>query len=107
LRRTLVSALADCAESSVRSRARRFLTGLSADELQFIADFVGACILESGGPQNAKSQVAVRLAQFQTARLACCRSFPADQDHKMLVLFEYLCRSGIRPAPVSFTARHA
>ena len=107
MRSTLVAALAASAENSLRSKARRFLLGLSADELQFIADFLGSCILEAAEPELASQHVAVRLAQFQNARLACCRSYPADQDHKMLVLLEYLCRSGIKPLPLDVHVKHA
>lgn len=48
-RNTMILALLACTEVSVRTRARRFLSGLSADELQFLAEFMGACILESAG----------------------------------------------------------
>lgn len=107
MRSTLVTALTECAENSLRSRARRFLSGLSSDELQFIADFLGACILDAGDPDVARTHVAVRLARFQTARLACCSRYPADQHHKMLVLLEFLCRAGMKPAPTALQAKHA
>src|SRR4051794_28501368 len=39
-RNTLVAALTACADDTVRSRARKFLSALSSDELQFLAEFV-------------------------------------------------------------------
>jgi len=47
VQKTLVAALVSCADRPLKPKARRFLTGLSFDELQFIAEFLGACILES------------------------------------------------------------
>jgi len=66
---------------------RRFLAGLSADELEFLAGFQGARILErcAGAPEPpAHSEYA-----FQPG---ACRA--ADLDHKMIVLREYLARGG-------------
>src|SRR5262252_9551139 len=47
LRNSLVTALVSCADTPLKAKARRFLQGLSADELQFIAEFLGACMLEA------------------------------------------------------------
>jgi len=105
VRSTLEAALTACAETALKTRARRFLAGLSSDELQFIADFVGACILESDA--TPEMHVAVRLAQFQTARLSGFQRYPADQDHKMLVLLEFLCRAGMKPLPLQLAAKSA
>jgi hypothetical protein len=95
VRSTLVAALVACADNTVRGRARRFLLGLSSDELQFIAEFYGACILEATGGCRSRSQLAARIAEFQEARLNCSRSRPEDEDHKMILLLEYLCRCGV------------
>jgi hypothetical protein len=81
-RQDLVAALIACAEAPFRARARRFANGLSADELQFIAEYLGSCILESA---NCCSCSPAELA----ARLPA-----ADRDHKMILLLEYLCRTG-------------
>ncbi len=94
MRNTLVAALVACADSPVKPEARRFLLGLSYDELQFIAEFLGACTLES--PETcrcSRAQLAQRIAWFQEARLDHpCRT--DDQEHKMILLLEYLCRCG-------------
>ena len=57
MRSVLVTALAARADSSLRVQARQFLRGLSSDELQFIAGFLGACILESAGQQPCLGQL--------------------------------------------------
>jgi hypothetical protein len=69
-----------CSDSSLKIKARRFLQGLSSDELQFIAEYLGACILESTGPYRGSA--------------GYCPETP-DQDHKMILLLEYLRRSGL------------
>jgi hypothetical protein len=90
VRRALVNALAQCADSNCRFRTRRFLAGLSRDELQFLADFQGASILELAGRQCCiPMQLADRLVELH-------RSAIEDQAHKMLLLREYLKRSGNR-----------
>jgi hypothetical protein len=76
----LVTALIACSDSSLRIKARRFLQGLSSDELQFIAEYLGARILASAGP--AQGSVGYH-------------SETPDQDHKMILLLEYLRRSGL------------
>lgn len=86
MRSALVTALVARAESSPRSRVRLFLRGLSCDELQFIASFMGACILQS----TSGEAVPFRGCPSLTDRVT------QDWDHKMILLKEYLCRSGIR-----------
>ena len=74
----------------MRSKARRFLAGLSSDELQFIAGFLGSCILESLGPGACDRSVGAR-------------KLSADHELKMILLLEYLCCSGLQK--VSMPAR--
>ena len=84
LRQDLVAALVACTDAPFRARARRFASGLSADELQFIAEYLGACILESDGRCTcAPAALAARLPD-------------PDRDHKIILLIEYLCRTGHR-----------
>jgi hypothetical protein len=88
-RQDLVSALVACTDTPFRGKARRFASGLSADELQFIAEYIGACILESSGPcRCTREELARQIAAFQHARRPA-----VDQDHKMILLLEYLCRT--------------
>jgi hypothetical protein len=89
----LVAALVSCADTRRRPRARRFLAGLSSDELQFIAEFLGACLLESAKERCAsRAEVAERLSRY---REACGNpDLPKDDlEHKMILLLEFLCRS--------------
>lgn len=87
LKAALVSALVACASERQRRDARRFLQGLSCDELQYIAGFLGACILE-GAPADA-------LADGE-------RLSPGihldDHEHKLVLALEYLgrCGAGVR-----------
>ena len=86
MRRTLVAALVSCAGKSARTGLRRFLSGLSADELEFLAGFHGARILErSDGPQA--------FAGLPAEYTSCLGRNP-DRDHKVLLLGEYLSRLG-------------
>ena len=94
MRRALVAALVSCADSSHKLKARRFVQGLSSDELQFIAGFLGACVLDSSGrPCTCRAQWAERIAQYQQARAGCPANRSADHDHKMILLLEFLCSS--------------
>jgi len=91
LRTALISAIAECAEKRLRTKARRFLQGLSRDELQYIAQFLGACVLESAGRAAcSRDQLADGIAYFEHVRSVqngCLR----DPEHKMILLLEYLC----------------
>lgn len=76
----------------MKSKARRFLEGLSSDELQFIAEFLGSCVIDShaGGARN-RAELAERIARFQQVRANRAQMLSSDQEHKMIVLLEYLC----------------
>jgi hypothetical protein len=92
----------------LKPKARRFLDGLSCDELQFIAEFLGASCLESGEPDGAlQGDVLERIVEFQRARPASQCPSSRDQDHKTIVLLEFLCRSGLQRAPLAARATHA
>ncbi len=98
----LVRALCACAGDRRRGQARRFLQGLSADELNYIAEFLGSCILESHQRLGeTRMQLAEDVARFARCRRAAApepsgtRRAPAsaqDDDHKMILLLEYLSR---------------
>ena len=85
VRKSLVAALVECAEQPLKLNARRFLGGLSSDELQFIADYLGFCILEAHLPATpTRDELARSIAQFQAA----CPTL--DPDRKSILLLEYL-----------------
>ena len=45
-----VRSLCTMVSEKKRRKARQFLLGLSTDELQYLAEFLGSCILESEHP---------------------------------------------------------
>ena len=121
MRDSLVAALVACSDQPLKSEARRFLDGLSSDELQFIAEFLGSCMLESPvGCGRTRAELAERIARFQRPRADRAQNLGAenvgaesvgaqnagaqnagwmrstDQEHKMILLLEYLCRSGVQ-----------
>ncbi|HUB82966.1 MAG TPA: hypothetical protein VMB03_29405 [Bryobacteraceae bacterium] len=99
MRSALVAALVSCADNPHKSQARRFVQGLSADELQFIAEFLGACMLDAcDKPCASRAQWAERITRYQEALDGCSS---ADREHKMILLLEYLCRAGDASAQVS------
>lgn len=105
MRNSLVAALVSCVDRPLKTRARRFLLGLSSDELQFIAGFLGCCILElSEDAGNSRAQTAGRIAEHQQARAPRCSW---DQEHKMILLLEYLSRSSAAPATAQSRRRPA
>lgn len=99
----LVHALTACVDDPFKAATKRFLRGLATDELQYIAEFLGSCILESGGRcPCSRMQLAEAIKQFDRSRRSapptapgCARNFVQDQEHKMILLLEYLCRSGL------------
>lgn len=109
MRTGLVSALCACVGDRKRGRARRFLQGLSSDELQYIAEFLGSCILDHRNQTECtRAQLAEGIAQFERFRKkdrsACapgCRN--SDGDHKMILLLEYLWHYG--PTQLSINVR--
>ena len=107
MRTALISAITECAEQRFQKKARRFLLGLSIDELQYIAEFLGACVLESlGSSALSRRELADGIAQFEQVRYtrADC---PSDQEHKMILLLEYLCRSRLMHCPLALRAERA
>ena len=98
MRTSLVAALVACADRPSKPKARRFLLGLSSDELQFIAEYLGSRILES------QAESACQRAERSGPRVA---SRSADRELKMILLREYLCRAGVRELPLSHRAGHA
>ena len=106
MQNALVDALVSCADRPLKPKARRFLVGLSFDELQFIAEFLGACVLESAEESRcSRSELAARIAQFQRGRLRCSPGCSEDQYHKMILLLEYLCQSGSPRITLAMRAR--
>ncbi len=91
MRNTLITALAACVDLPMKLQTRRFLVGLSSDELQFIAEYLGACILASA---DRRSGGDAKLAA-RTGRLA------ADQELKLILLREFFCCAGMQEIPLT------
>jgi len=78
--------------SEQRRKARQFLLGLSTDELQYIAEFLGSCILESEQPSKwTRAQLNRNIQRFDQ----CRKKTVSDGQHKMILLLEFLCRCKI------------
>ena len=114
----LVRALCSCAGDRRRGKARRFLQGLSADELNYIAEFLGSCILESNHRLGStRGQLAENVARFERYRSEAaaggenrCRGVSTslqDTDHKMILLLEYLSRCNYQPSPLAANTRRS
>ena len=87
---------------SHRRVARQFLQGLSTSEMEYIAEFLGSCLLTGGHPcQWSRIRLAEEIQRFDRTRSRVM----ADRTHKMVLLYEYLCRSV--PVPVTVAARAA
>jgi hypothetical protein len=98
VRDALLAALVACANSRPsRSRTRRFLTGLSADELQFIAGYLGSRILGS---------VPSRDIRFRRTDAGVTAWRSDDQEHKMILLREFLGCTGMEQTPTRTRAWH-
>jgi hypothetical protein len=96
VRRALLIALASCADRTLRTKTRRFLAGLSRDELQFLAEYLGASILEYECQRpRSRAELAERVAEFEKARCPCRTAPEADRNHKMILLLEFLRLSGL------------
>ncbi len=96
MRSTLVAALLSCADAPLRARIRGFLRGLSRDEMLYIAEFLGSCMIESDRRfPYSRTQLAERIGDFQRTRMESAGCSP-DQEHKMILLLEFLCRSSLQ-----------
>ena len=102
-RASLVRALSTVAFDERRNTARRFLQGLSTEELRYIASYFGACLLESAAQVEAvsRSQIAAEILQYECWREgSSLRGIPEDRQHNMILLVEYLtccrCASAMR-----------
>lgn len=99
----LVSALSVCATEKRQGKARRFLEGLSADELQYIAGCVGAFMLEhAAGGEDEQWHIVTRLAEMERLRRRRLGAEALeDLEHKTILVVEYLYRCGLgRPSLV-------
>jgi hypothetical protein len=98
----LVKSLCAVVPDAQIRKAKQFLLGLSTDELQYIAEFLGSCILESEEPYGwTRAQVSHGIQRFDQSQK---RSVP-DRQHKMILLLEYVSRCGMGTATLPSRAR--
>jgi hypothetical protein len=89
MKTVLVKSLSSLAPDPQRRKARQFLLGLSTDELQYIAEFLGSCILESEQPRQwTRAQLSHAIQRFDQSQ----KHSVSDRQHKMILLLEFLCR---------------
>ena len=87
---TLVSAVSSLSTASRREAARRFLEGLSSDELEYIAAYFGARLIESRPTSPALTRDEIALCIQRYDRAAAHPGAAARPTHRMMILLEYL-----------------
>ena len=97
----LVKSLGCMVPCQQRRKARQFLLGLSTDELQYIAEFFGSCVLESEEPYRwTRTQLTLNIQRFDH----CQKYSVSDRQHKMILLLEFLYRCNIGSEPLKARA---
>ena len=103
-RSTLVEALCSVSAIQSQSRAQPFLEGLSGDELRYIAEFVGASLLDPDlKAGHSRNTAAARIERFQKASPSHADS--RQTANRMIVLLEYLSLTGFRSGSQTRAAR--
>lgn len=83
---------------------RRFLEGLSSDELLYIVDYLGARVLDPGlAPGKSRQLAAEQILRYQHV----CRHEEPVRSHKMILLLEFLKRTELGIAAEMLTRRSA
>jgi hypothetical protein len=101
MKTVLVKSLSAMVPYEQRRKARQFLLGLSTDELQYLAEFFGSCVLESERPYAwTRTQLSQNIQRFDR----CQKNSISDRQHKMILLLEFLCRCNIGSAPMAARA---
>ncbi len=99
-RSSLVAALLGSSAGSNRHSITNFLEGLSCDELRCIAEFHGACIIESELPGNGEYRM---LAEFFDAAFGDRWPDAGERAHKTFIVLAWLdLRKSAAPATISF-----
>src|SRR5204862_5158641 len=97
MKSTLVKSLCAVVPDPQRRKARQFLLGLSTDELQYIAEFLGSCILESEHPSRwTRAQLSHGIQRFDQSQ----KHSVSDRQHKMILLLEFLSRCQVGASSV-------
>jgi hypothetical protein len=92
MKSVLVRSLSSMVPSGQQRKARQFLLGLSTDELQCIAEFLGSCILES---ERLRGSGRADLNDCVQRFYNCRNCSEPERSHKAILLVEFLRRYGI------------
>lgn len=98
-RSSLVCALLKSADPTTRLLAFGFLQGLSLDELKCLAEFQGACVLES--LVNSPSPYRLLPDFFDSGDRWPC---PEDRAHKTFIVLEWLEHTHRKPMSIAVSA---
>ena len=83
---------------------RRFLEGLSSDELLYIVDYLGARVLDPAlAPGKSRELAAQQILRYQHV----CRHEEPAGAHKMILLLEFLKRTELGVAAEFIASRSA
>ena len=103
-RASLVTVLVSITETDRRLMTRRFLEGLSSDELLYIVDYLGARVLDPDlAPGKSRHLAACQVLRYQTE----CRHEEPVRSHKMILLLEFLKRTELGVAAQLLASRSA
>ena len=101
-----------------RESTQRFLEGLSTDELEYIAEYLGCRLLDPDveALHCDRNRLALDVERFQFSRHAPTLAFPdgaggtqvavrnrPDIAHKMILLLEYLTMSELGEEPLAWS----
>jgi hypothetical protein len=87
-----------------RTATQQFLEGLSSDELRYIADFLGARLIEPELCRKGNRDLTARAIERYQKLCNCHKSTSPDVCHKMILLLEYLATSELTVSTKSFPA---
>ena len=92
MKSVLVRSLCSMVPSGQERKARQFLLGLSTDELQCLAEFLGSCILES---ERLRGLRRADLSECIQRFYDCRNCAEPERRHKAILLVEFLRRCGM------------
>lgn len=95
---SLVNAISSMSAAACREASRRFLEGLSTDELEYIAAYYGAQLLDSRVPASclSRTEMAQNIEKYESARKPPSPNGSRNRrviSHRMMILLEYLTMS--------------
>lgn len=87
-----IAIVTDAAPAAAKARVQSLLRGLSSDELQYLASFLGTCTLENFDPFIAPHyRLSLAVQRFDAQRPI--KGQTLDRQHKMFVALELFRRA--------------